>query len=338
VVIFQADDFSKWTNELLRMPIMHAFSGQRKILLLLLAAPLMLASCGKRVDPAPRPPPPPPFEFVGAWGEKGAGPGKFGAPSAFATDALGNVFFADPGAGFVDKFEAKGTPLLTFEDARSRHATGIAVDAGGAIYMSEAERGTIYIFFPDGTFLRSIPGPPQRHFSGPLGISVDDQGNLYVPDPAGSRVAKFNDRGRLVASLPVPKDAAADEKPSWVAAAQDGSVFVAYFKTGRIQKYAADGSLLTSWLAGNSATVDSHSIAGLAVGGGYVFTMSAGQPQIRVWTLTGQHKLDASLAEHTGMIAAPQIAVTLHSELLVFDPAAARIFWFRMHLDSKEQP
>jgi len=31
-------------------------------------------------------------------------------------------------------------------------------------------------------------------FSGPLGISVDDDGNLYVPDPAGSRVVKFNGR------------------------------------------------------------------------------------------------------------------------------------------------
>ncbi|MBZ5661814.1 MAG: NHL repeat-containing protein [Acidobacteriia bacterium] len=313
-------------------------SGRWKFLLPLMAAPLLLASCGKRVDPAPKPQPPPAFQFLGAWGEKGDGPGKFGAPTAFATDALGNVFFADPGAGFIDKFEAKGTPLLSFEDARVRHATGIAVDSGGAIYLAEAERGSIFIFFPDGTFLRAMQSAPQRHFSGPLGISVDDQGNLFVPDPAGSRVAKFNDRGRLVKSLAAPPDVAPDEKPSWVAASRDGSVYVAYFKTGRIAKYSADGSLVTSWIAAASPSAGSQPISGLAVGDGYVFTMSAAPPQIRVWSLDGQHKLDANLAEYLGEIAAPQIAVTPHSELLVFDPAAARIFWFRMNLDSKEQP
>jgi hypothetical protein len=315
----------------------HPCPGPWKFLLPLAAAALFLSSCGKRVDPAPKPQAPPPFEFLGAWGEKGEGPGKLDAPVAFATDALGNVFFADPGAGFIHKFEAKGTPLLSFEDARVRHATGIAVDSGGAIYVADAERGNISIFFPDGSFLRALRSAPQRHFSGPLGISVDDQGNLYVPDPNGSRVAKFDARGRLVKSWAVPKNAAPDERPSWVATSEDGSVFVAYFKTGRIEKYSSNGSLVTSWIATDNPSGESHPIAGLAVGGGFVLTMSAAPPQIRVWTLDGQHTLDANLAEHLGAIAAPQIAVTPHAELLVFDPAAPRVFWFRMNLDAKEQ-
>ena len=313
------------------------FPGQWKFLLPLMAAALFLASCGKQVDPAPKPQAPPPFEFLGAWGDKGEGPGKLDAPVAFATDRLGRVFIADPGAGFIDKFEAKGTPLLSFEDARVRHATGIAVDSGGAIYLADAERGDIFIFFPDGTFLRALRSTPQRHFSGSLGISVDDRGDLYVPDPGGSRVEKFDARGRLVKSLAAPGKIAPDEGPSWVAASEDGSVFVAYFKTGRIEKYSSDGSLITSWNAADNPSAESHSIAGLAVGDGYVLTMSAAPPQIRVWTLDGQHKLDANLAEHVGAVAAPQIAVTSHSELLVFDPSAPRIFLFHMHLDPKEQ-
>jgi hypothetical protein len=32
----------------------------------------------------------------------------------------------------------------------------------------------------------------------------------------------------------------------------------------------------------------------------------------------------------------PQIAVTPHGELLVFDPAAPKVFRFRMHLENKE--
>jgi tripartite motif-containing protein 71 len=315
------------------------FTGQRwgRLLISLLIVPLA-TSCAKPAVPAPKPQAPPPFEFVAAWGEKGEGPGKFVQPAAFASDALGSIFFVDPAGGFVHKFEAKGTPLLSFEDSRVRHATGIAVDSGGAIYVADAERGNIFIFFPDGSFLRVLHGAPQRNFSSPLGISVDESGNLYVPDPAGSRVAKFDARGRLTKSWATLKNPVAGERPSAVATSEDGSVFVAYFKTGRIEKYSSDGSLVTSWMAAENAPADSNPIAAFAVGAGYAFTMSAEPPQIRVWTLDGQHKLDANLAEHLGITAipAPQIAVTLRSELLVFDPSAPRVFWFRMHLDAPQ--
>ena len=68
----------------------------------------------------------------------------------------------------------------------------------------------------------------------------------------------------------------------------------------------------------------------------FVFTMAASSAEIRVWTTDGQHKLDADLGTNLGKIAAPQIAVTPHAELLVFDPAAPRVFRFRMHLENKE--
>jgi sugar lactone lactonase YvrE len=297
---------------------------------------LLVASCGKRVDPAPKPQAPPHFEFLDSWGDKGDGPGKLDEPVALAADELGYVFFADPAAGFVHKFESKGTPLLSFEDPRLHRASGIAVDSGGAIYVADAERGSVLIFFPDGTFLKSMHLPPQPHFSGWQGMSVDDSGNLYVPDPARSRVVKFDAHGRLVKSWTAPKNAAADERPSAVAASQDGSVFVAFAKTGRIEKYSSDGVWITSWMATENLPGDSHSITGFAVAGGFVFTLTAAPPQIRVWTIDGQHKLDADLGERLGAIAAPQIAVTPHAELLVFDPSAPRIFRFRMHLETKE--
>ncbi len=296
----------------------------------------LVTSCGKRADPAPKPQAPPPFEFLGAWGDKAEGPGKLDAPVAFTVDTLGNVFFADPGAGFVHKFESTGTPLLSFEDPRLHRASGIAVDSGGAIYVADAQRGSILIFFPDGTFLRSMQSPPQPHFSGPLGISVDDEGNLFVPDPARSRVTKFDAHGRLAKSWAVPKNASGDERPSTIAAAQDGSVFVAFDKTGLIEKYSSDGMWITSWPAAEDSTGESHVLAGLAVAGQFLFTLTVNPPQIRVWTLDGQRKVETDLAEHLGAIMTPQIAVTPHSELLVFDPAAPRVFRFRIHLETKE--
>jgi streptogramin lyase len=302
----------------------------------LLAALLFLISCGKRVDPSPKAQATPPFEFLGAWGEKGDGPGKLDGPVAFATDELNRVFFVDPASGFVHKFESKGTPLLSFEDARFHHAAGIAVDSGGAIYVADAQRGSILIYFPDGTFLHAMQSAPQPHFSGPLGISVDQDGNVYMPDPARSRVIKFDGRGRLVRSWTAPQKAAPDERPTAVATVEDGSVFVAYFKTGRIEKYSSDGTLVASWMTSDRPT-ESQSISGFTAGGGYVFAMTATPLQIHVWKLDGRHTLDGDLAEHLGAIASPQIAVTPHSELLVLDPSAPRVFRFQMHLETKEQ-
>jgi len=52
-----------------------------------------------------------------------------------------------------------------------------------AIYVAGAERGNILMLLSRW----NIPSPmriaPQAPFFSPLGISVDDEGNLYVPIP-----------------------------------------------------------------------------------------------------------------------------------------------------------
>src|ERR1700691_1464994 len=195
---------------------------RRKLAQAALAAVFFLVSCGNRANPAPKPQPAPPFEFLGAWGDMGDGPGKLDAPVSFGTDTLGDVFFADPASEFVHKFESNGTPPLLFEDARVRPAAGIAVDSGGAIYVADALQGSILVFFPDGTFFQAWHSAAQRHFSGALGIGIDEEGTVYAPDPANSRVQKFNNHGRLLKSWPAPQKAvSADERPSWVAAEPD---------------------------------------------------------------------------------------------------------------------
>jgi len=304
-----------------------------------LAAVLFLISCGNRANPAPKPqqPSPPPFEFQSAWGDKGDGPGKLNAPVSFAVDALGDVYFADPGSGFVHKFQPGGTPLLSFDDPRLRHSSGIAVDAGGAIYVIDAAQGGINVFFPDGTFFQTWRTSPQRHFSGPVGISTDEKGTLFVPDLATSRIQKLSNRGHLLKSWAAPqKPVSPDERPSWVCAKPDDFIFVAYFNTGRIEKFSADGAPVTAWSAANSPSGEPAPITGFAVAGEYVFTMAAASSEIRVWTLEGQPKLTADLGANLGKIAAPQIVVTPHADLLVFDPSVPKVFRFRMHIETKE--
>ena len=332
------------------MPKKYFEPTRSKLAQVALAAAFLLSSCGNRVNPAPKPAPPPPFEFLGSWGVKGDGPGQLDTPVSFSADSLGNVFFADPGAGFVHKFESNGTPLLSFQEATVRRAAGIAVDTGGAIYVANAQQGSIFIYFPDGAFFQAWHAAPQRHFSGALGFGIDENGDVFLPDPAKSRVLKLSNRGRLLKAWPAPEKAASpDERPALISAEPDNFIFVAYASTGRVEKFSSDGSSATSWVAagtppgetgsgsgaGSGAGSSSSSITGLAAAGDFVFTMAASSSQIRVWTTDGQHKLDADLGPNIGAIAAPQIAVTPRSELLVFDPAAPKIYRFRTHLTSQ---
>jgi dienelactone hydrolase len=123
-----------------------------------------------------------------------------------------------------------------------------------------------------------------------------------------------------------------DERPFAVAVTPDGAAFVAYSKTGRIEKYSSDGSWITSWIAAGDDAATTSALTGFAVGGQYVFTFSPAPPRIRVWTLDGQHKLDDNLGERLDSVAAPQIVVTPGAELLVLDSAAPRVYQFRIHL------
>jgi len=308
-----------------------------KFLPIALVALFFLASCGNRVAPAPKPQPPSPFEFLGAWGDKGDGPGQLDAPLSPATDTLGNVFFADPPAGFVHKFESNGTPLLSFQENAVKRASAIAVDAGGAIYLDNAQQGSLLVFFPDGTFFQSWRGAAERHVSGPLGFGIDEEGKLYLPDPAKSRILKLSNRGHLLKSWPAPQTPASpEERPTWVFAEPDDVIFVAYASTGRIEKFTSDGAPLTSWPAASTPAAAANPISGFAATGQFVFTMAPASTEIRVWMLDGQHKLDADLAPNLGQIAEPQIVATARGELLVFDPSVPKVFRFRMHIESKE--
>jgi hypothetical protein len=333
MVLFRRGERTIPKFDTLRPAKSHSTDQRRACLFIVLFIALMATSCARRADSFSKPQAPPPFEFLGAWEDKGEGPGKLDAPVAFAADSLGKVFFADPGSGFIHKFESNGTPLFSFEDSRVLHAAGIAVDSGGAIYLAGAERGNIVVFFPDGTFLRTMRMPPQRHFTGTLGISVDVQGNVYVAEPEGSRVMKFNSRGRLAKSWKVPQNAQLpEERPSAIATAQDGSVFVAYAKTGRIEKYSSEGLWITSWNEEEKASGDSCVITGFAVTGHWVLSACSAPPRIHIRTLDGQNRLEDDLEGRLHGVAAPQIAVTPRGELLVLDPAAPRVLRFRMHL------
>ena len=142
-------------------------------------------------------------------------------PRQLATDSQGAIYFTDNGNSTVYKLSTDGTLHLiageTFvssytgdhgpaTSATFIYAYGIAIDASGAIFVSDVSANVIRRIGPDGT-ITTYAGTGTAGFSGdhgpasaaqlnsPWGIAIDSQGNLLICDSGNNRVRKVDPTG-----------------------------------------------------------------------------------------------------------------------------------------------
>jgi sugar lactone lactonase YvrE len=219
---------------------------------------------------------------------RGSGPGEFHEPTGAAVDAAGNVYVADRKNGRVQKFSSSGEFLSEFDldgpaglagthqcdsedgddgSPGNRHARpwGIAVGAGGLIWVSDDRHARVLELGPDGTLLRTVGqrGRSEGAFRRPKGIAVTPQGYLFVSDMDNHRIQKFDPALNLVLVFG-EKDKHAllsFKKPFGVAAGTDGKLYVTDRERETLQVFDAPG---TNPPAGTSPTVNGP-VAALAV-------------------------------------------------------------------------
>jgi hypothetical protein len=252
-------------------------------------------------------------------------------PVGPAVDMNGLVHLVSRGSGWVQKFEADGTPLLAFQDMAVRTATSMALDAGGAVYVADARAGRIRIYFPDGDFLRWFRVAPQDK-GGAFAFSIAGDGTIFVPDPAGGRVQAFSARGRLVRTWKLPPAATGEAaKPIAAAAASDEFVYVGDAQTGRILKYTARGAESGIWEPPPDALTP---LRGVTVSSKHVFVLRGERPQLEVWTFEGQRILTNSLEGRleNAPAGAIHMAVNRNEELFLLDSATPQVLRFRIRI------
>jgi sugar lactone lactonase YvrE len=211
-----------------------------------------------------------------------AGAGLSG-PNNIAVDAIGNVYISDSYNGLVRKVDATTGAMTTVAgggsgaaanfgdggqatDAVLQNPTGLALDAGGNLYI--ADTGHQRIRFVTSGVITTVAGNGTQGYSGdqgvatsaelnnPAGIRVDAAGNLYIADSgnhvirqvlAGSGIIQTiagtgtgdytGDNGAATAAqLASPMDVALDAA---------GNLYIADYANGRIRKVTFQAQPLT---------------------------------------------------------------------------------------------
>lgn len=119
----------------------------------------------------------------------------------------GKVKIIDPNSGktVVDQFGPYGT-----RDGNLKGPSSVLVDRNGDVAIVETMQGKVRIFSKQGKFLRAIememeeepnlvttkqngPDRPTKRNPCPVGMAMDDQGNLFVTDLVQNHVYVFGE-------------------------------------------------------------------------------------------------------------------------------------------------
>ncbi|MDB6174663.1 MAG: repeat containing protein [Chthoniobacteraceae bacterium] len=206
-------------------------------------------------------------------------------PVGIAIDRTGNLYVADASDSTIRKITSAGvvTTLAGLsgqrgnangigDEARFVYPSGVAVDDDGNVYVADTGNSRIRKITSDGvvtTLAGSALGSgssdglgSEARFSGPTGVAVDGDRNLYVADRNNHTIRKITSAGvvstlagmaRTIGSANGIGSEARFYDPTGVAVDSDGNVYVAEFSSQTIRKITSGGIVTT--LAGSAGTV-----------------------------------------------------------------------------------
>jgi DNA-binding beta-propeller fold protein YncE len=119
-------------------------------------------------------------------GTKGTEPGQFNVPHAVVVDSRGRIIVADAENSRLQVFDQSGTFLEQWTDFPSKPRGSMYITADDTLYVSHVDSESITIM-KNGKVLERVTGVGGR----PHGVTIDQQGNIYVANPASRSVKKI---------------------------------------------------------------------------------------------------------------------------------------------------
>ncbi|HKS95063.1 MAG TPA: hypothetical protein VJV74_02900 [Terriglobia bacterium] len=241
---------------------------------------------------------------AGGKGDEGpAAVASLARPGGVAVDGFGNVFIADTGnnrirrvdpGGTITTVAGSGVAGFSGDDGLALSAelngpTGIAVDADGDLYIADRANNCIRKVGPSGT-ITTVAGTGRSGFggdggpavkaalSGPGGVAVDSEGDLYIADSGNNRIRRVDSSGNITTLAgnggagfngdggPAAKASLAH--PTGVAVDDEGALYIADALNNRIRRVDSTGTITTvagsarSGFSGDGGPATAASLAG----------------------------------------------------------------------------
>lgn len=151
---------------------------------------------------------------------------------------------------------------------------GIALDAQGNIYKSDADGNRVKKFTADGTLLTQwgTPGSGDGQFSTPTGIAVGTDGTVYVGDAQNFRIEKFTTEGKYLGQWSIKEQA--DQPVSAlmsIGVNAENHVYVIGFGAPTfMQVFTSEGKRIGKWQIGSEGRDNPHGIVFDSMGNVYL--------------------------------------------------------------------
>jgi DNA-binding beta-propeller fold protein YncE len=142
--------------------------------------------------------------YLAQWGSPGAGDGQLKSPRGIAVDGSRNVYVVDGddiAGGYhhrIQKFSATGAFITRWGgyghgNGQFSNPEGIAVDAGGSVYVTDVYNWRIQKFTNAGTYVTQWDAVPEKDgwASAPAGIAVGTDGHVIVAVWNIGRIQEF---------------------------------------------------------------------------------------------------------------------------------------------------
>ncbi len=187
--------------------------------------------------------------FASKWGSAGSGAGQISYAQTVAADPSGNVYVTESENNRISEFSSAGafikaygwgvdTDAPTFETCTTASTcqagnpgdgagqfdlpTGVATDASGNVYVTDAHNERVNEFSSAGAFIKAygwgvatgaagfetcttastcqagIAGGGAGQLNAPYAIAIDASGNVYVGDYNNQRISEFSSAGAFI--------------------------------------------------------------------------------------------------------------------------------------------
>jgi tripartite motif-containing protein 71 len=268
---------------------------------------------------------------------EGSGSNQFNHPEGSATDSSGNLWVNDKGNHRLQKFSPAGELIGSYGSAgkgegQFENAWGIAINQStNEVFVSDYVNDRISVFSNTGTFLRMFGtvGSGNGQLNGPVGLTLDSHGNVWVVDDGNNRIEEFSSTGTYLSQFGKLGSGNGEFKEPLFVAICEGELFVVDHGNNRIQEFSRTGEYLNQFGSEGTGNGQFKKPEGIAVDPmkGNLYVSDEGNERIEEFSPAGKFLTTfGAFGESVGGLHGPTgLAVGPTGKIYIADQYNARI-------------